>query len=120
MSRRQAREEAFKLLFQMDMNYDHHMTQAISDTFTKQIIDGVTENKEVIDQMITNHLENWSFNRIALVEKAILRIATYEIKFIEDIPIGVSIDEAVELAHTYGDEKSGKFVNGVLAKMIKK
>src|SRR5690625_391773 len=120
MNRRQAREEAFKLLFQMDMNDNHIVKLEKTDEFTQRIVDGVIEKEVEIDQILTDHLENWSLNRIALVEKAILRIATYEITFMEDIPFGVSINEAVELAHTYGDEKSGKFVNGVLSKLIKK
>lgn len=118
MNRRQAREEAFKLLFQMEMNEGQSIEDIQIDDFTKQIVTGVTNEKDKVDQIIADHLENWSLNRIAFVEKAILRIATYEITFMEDIPVGVSINEAVELAHTYGDEKSSKFINGVLSKII--
>ena len=69
--------------------------------------------------MLKEHLTNLTIDRIALVEKTILRIAIYEIKHVDDVPTAVSINEAVELAHKYGDEKSGKFINGVLAKLIK-
>lgn len=116
MSRSTAREEAFKILFQL--NFDNENQHNHSDSFTMQLVKGTEENKDKIDQIIIKYLENWSFDRIATVEKTILRIATFEITFLDDIPHGVSINEAVELAHKYGDEKSGKFINGVLAKII--
>ncbi len=119
MKRRTAREEAFKILFQIDVNDENNLVQENLPSFTKQLVEGYLENREKIDRIIKDHLENWSIDRIARVEKTILRIATYEMTFLDDIPHGVSINEAVELANKYGDEKSGKFVNGVLAKMIK-
>jgi len=120
MSRSEAREKAFKLLFQKEMNEEQKMQLEQSNKYTREIVQGVIEHSQDIDQIITDHLENWTLNRIALVEKAILRIATYEITYLDDIPLGVSINEAVELAHKYGDEKSGQFVNGVLSKITKK
>lgn len=119
MNRSQAREEAFKILFQKEMNEDHNIEKMHLNEFTKQLITGVSEHLTEVDQIISDHLENWTINRIALVEKAILRIATYEMTYLNDIPVGVSINEAVELSHKYGDEKSGKFVNGVLSKINK-
>lgn len=118
MKRRTAREEAFKILFQLDVNEEHKYEEDKLPLFTKQIVEGYIKNKNDVDQLIKDHLEKWSFDRIARVEKTILRLATYEIKYVDDIPHGVSINEAVELANKYGDEKSGKFVNGVLAKII--
>ncbi|WP_164668652.1 transcription antitermination factor NusB [Virgibacillus doumboii] len=125
MKRHSAREKAFQILFQLDINdndpekaiEDHLETMEI-DTFLLSLVQGVAEHKEAIDNTITDHLENWSFSRIASVEKTILRIAIYEIRYVQDIPTSVSINEAVELANTYGDEKAGKFVNGVLSKII--
>ncbi|WP_188453694.1 transcription antitermination factor NusB [Virgibacillus oceani] len=125
MNRHTAREKAFQILFQLDMNdinpgkaaEDYLETMEI-DAFLKKLVDGVASHKIEIDNMISEHLENWSIQRIASVEKTILRIATYEIKYVEDIPANVSINEAVELAKTFGDEKSGKFVNGVLSKIV--
>ena len=64
-------------------------------------------------------MENWSLNRLANVEKTLLRIATFEIFYELGTPKGVAINEAIEIAHIYGDEKSGQFINGVLAKMNK-
>lgn len=118
MDRRTAREEAFKLLFQHEINTVEEIKNEKMDSFTKKIVLGVTDKKEEIDQLIRNHLKNWSYERVAIVEKTVLRIAVFEITYLDDIPIGVSINEAVELSHTYGDEKSGKFVNGVLSNII--
>ena len=118
MDRQTAREEAFKHLFQRNIN-DQVNTAENMNNYTKKLVQGVSEHIEEIDQLISTHLENWTLDRIALVEKTILRIATYELKFTEDIPVAVAINEAVELGHKYGDEKSSKFINGVLSKIIK-
>ncbi|ASN05288.1 transcription antitermination factor NusB [Virgibacillus necropolis] len=125
MKRHAAREKAFQILFQIDLN-ELDPTQALAehnetgdtDSFLERLVKGVVEQKDTIDDSISNHLENWTIKRIASVEKTILRIATYEITYLEDIPTNVSINEAVELANKYGDDKSGKFVNGVLSKII--
>lgn len=126
MNRRQAREKAFQVLFSLD-NEDFNPKDAIQlsmedekpDAFLTALIYGVVEDKEAIDQQITDNLENWSFKRLAAVEKTLLRIATYEIVSDLETPIGVAINEVVELAKVYGDEKSGKFINGVLSKLNK-
>ncbi|MGJ9456929.1 transcription antitermination factor NusB [Oceanobacillus sp. CF4.6] len=125
MKRHTAREKAFQILFQLDIN-DNEPQQAIeafleseeSDEFLKMLVEGVTAHREKIDSIISDNLENWTINRIASVERTILRIATFELHFIEEVPKNVSINEAVELGNTYGDDKSGKFINGVLSKII--
>lgn len=125
MNRRTAREKAMQILFQLDIN-DSSTAEAIedflgtdkSDEFLTTLVEGVTEYTVAIDDIIKKHLENWTIDRIASVEKTILRISIYEINYLDDIPISVSINEAVELAKKYGDEMSGKFVNGVLSKII--
>lgn len=125
MKRHAAREKAFQILFQLDMN-DNDPQQAMEDyldtleidAFMMKLVQGVAEHKNTIDQTIADHLDNWSIERIASVEKTILRIAVYETNYEDEIPVGVSINEAVELANLYGDEKSGKFVNGVLSSII--
>jgi len=127
MNRHQAREKAFQILFQLELN-DQDLQQAmkdltaegtyVQDPFLVKLAEGVTAHKEVIDSAIAAHLANWSIDRIATAERTILRIAVYEMKYLEDIPTNVSINEAVELANVYGDEKSGKFVNGVLSKIV--
>lgn len=125
MNRRTAREKAFQILFQLDIN-DNEPTQAIAgfleaeenDLFLTLLVEGVTKSKTEVDAIITNHLENWSLERLAAIERTILRVATYEIHYLEDVPTNVSINEAIELGNLYGDDKSGKFINGVLSKII--
>lgn len=124
MNRRTAREKAMQILFQHDIN-ETDSAQAIEsflgseekNEFLYAIVGGVKQHIPEIDDTITEHLANWKMDRIASVEKTILRIATYEIKYMDDIPASVSINEAIELAKKYGDEKSGSFVNGVLSKI---
>ena len=125
MKRQEAREKAFQILFQIDMNevnpkdaINNMLETQPKDSFLNDIVEGVMENKEKLDTKITENLKNWTLSRIASVEKTVLRIATFEFLFLEDIPVSVSINEAVELANKYGEEKSGKFVNGVLSKII--
>lgn len=125
MNRHEAREKAFQTLFQIDVNevnpeeaINHILEDDVADSFLTYLVEGVIKNKEEIDRTISNRLENWSLNRIASVERTVLRIATLEIIYADDIPVNVSINEAVELANTYGEEKSGQFVNGVLSKII--
>jgi len=117
-SRRKAREEAFKMLFQIDVNED--IEPNFVSPFTERIVQGVIEHKDKIDRLIEKYLINWTLERISLVDKTLLRMAIYEICFEDDVPFAVSINEAVELAHKYSDEKSGKFINGVLSNIIKK
>ncbi|WP_163969960.1 transcription antitermination factor NusB [Oceanobacillus halotolerans] len=124
MNRHTARENAFKILFQLDMNDDQleeieDDTDSIQvDDYGSKLVQGVREKREELDETISTHLEKWTINRIASVEKTVLRISLYEIKYLDDVPTNVSINEAVELANRYGEEKSGKFVNGVLSKII--
>lgn len=125
MKRHEAREKAFQTLFQIDINevepaaaINNILEDEKNDAFLTYLVEGVIKNKRRIDQTISAHLENWTLSRLASVERTVLRIATYEIQFSEDIPKNVSINEAIELANKYGEEKSGKFVNGVLSKII--
>ncbi|WP_186578085.1 transcription antitermination factor NusB [Aquibacillus kalidii] len=126
MKRRTAREKAFQILFQMDMNdiepkeaMEHVLEGERGDDFLSELVIGVNKHRLAIDEKISQNLENWTIERLASVEKALLRIATYEMFYGADTPQGVAINEAVEIAHSYGDEKSGKFINGVLSKMLK-
>lgn len=125
MNRRKAREKALQILFQHDLN-DQDFKQAMqdflqqnnNDPFLTKIVEGVAKQMTTIDQTLSDHLDHWSIDRLASVEKTVLRIAIYEIAFMEDIPNNVAINEAVELAKKFGEEKSGTFVNGVLSKII--
>lgn len=86
--------------------------------FVMSLVEGVAEKKEYIDDLIQESSRNWSLDRMPIVDRNILRMAIYEILFMEDIPLKVSINEAVELAKTYGTDESGRFVNGVLGNII--
>ncbi|UOR12347.1 transcription antitermination factor NusB [Halobacillus amylolyticus] len=125
MKRRIAREKAFQALFQIDSSeinadeaIEHVVDEQIHDAFLNQLVHGVVTHKEDIDQWIGNHLENWSFPRLARVEKTLLRMAAYEMRYSEDVPAQVAINEAIELAKVFGEDQSGKFINGVLSKMV--
>src|SRR5699024_12516154 len=118
MNRRQAREEAFKILFEQYINTQELDIHAkTDDTYIINVVTGVLKEQERIDEKIKQHLKNWTFERIAPVEKAILRLSVYELLFVESIPIAVSINEAVELAHAYADDQSSKVVIGVVSNM---
>lgn len=123
--RRKARELAVKVLFHLEFNLDDraevfdviwesfHFPQE-AKTFSWELVSGVYENRDVIDNMITKASKNWRLSRMSIVDKCILRLATYEILFMDDIPPKVSIDEAIELGKKFGDKDSPRFINGVL------
>jgi N utilization substance protein B len=85
--------------------------------FTKKIVDGVIENLKSIDETISNYAPSWPISQITLVDRNILRIGVYELNFTSDIPPKVAINEAIELAKSFGGAASGKFVNGVLGSL---
>jgi len=125
MKRRTAREKAMQSLFQLEMNETDPelairavLGTAKSDSFLMSLVEGVSNNKDTLDAVIRQHLADWTLDRIATTEKVILRISVYEMNHLPDIPESVSINEAVELAKKYGNDKSGQFVNGVLSKII--
>ncbi|MDM5320595.1 transcription antitermination factor NusB [Bacillus altitudinis] len=122
MKRRTAREKALQTLFQIDVsNIDpkeaitHALDEQESDPFFEELVFGVLEQKDKLDDMISQHLVNWKLDRIANVDRAILRLSVYEMVHQEDIPVSVSMNEAIELAKLFGDDKAPKFVNGVLS-----
>lgn len=124
MNRHTAREKALQALFQIDVGRiepEEAIRGVIRDDeidpFLKQLVFGVIEHQEEIDEMLRANLEKWALERVANVDRSILRMATYEMKYIEDVPVKVSMDEAIELAKKFGDDKSGRFVNGVLSKV---
>ncbi|MBR5140060.1 MAG: transcription antitermination factor NusB [Clostridia bacterium] len=124
MNRKTARENAFILLFEgvskNDETAEEIFEKATSvrelecDNYVKSVFFGVYTNARVIDECIDKCLIGWKKERVSITSKAILRLATYEMMFMEDIPVKVSINEAVELAKKYDDDKAYGFVNGVL------
>jgi len=87
------------------------------DTFVEQLVNGVETNKATIDQHIREALVNWSFERLGNIERTILRLAVYELLFETNIPVRVTINEAIELTKAFADEEATKIVNGVLGKV---
>ncbi len=92
---------------------DESVTE-LERTFALELVTGVMDQREEIDSVITTHSRHWRLERIAKVELAILRIAVYEMVYRPDIPPKVSINEAVELSKSFGDENSRSFINGIL------
>ncbi|MBN3037835.1 MAG: transcription antitermination factor NusB [Candidatus Omnitrophica bacterium] len=128
--RSQARELALKFLYQIDITkeelacalvdfWQEHRARASVKDFANQIIKGTLDNLPKIDSTISNYAQNWQLKRMAVIDRNILRMATFELDFLPDIPPKVSINEAVELAKKYGDMESSKFVNGILDKIHK-
>ncbi len=124
MKRHMARELAVQSLFQMELS-DLTAQEAIEfavegkeyDTFVEQLVNGVETNKATIDQHIREALVNWSFERLGNIERTILRLAVYELLLETNIPVRVTINEAIELTKAFADEEATKIVNGVLGKV---
>lgn len=87
--------------------------------FSKNVIQGVKKNLTEIDKIITRYAPEWPLEQITVIDRNILRLGIFELKFVKDIPPKVAINEAIELAKTFGGESSGKFVNGVLGSIFK-
>jgi len=126
MKRRTAREKALQALFQVNVSKTdpneaivHALDEQKSDQFMEALVFGTIEHEKELDELITPHLVNWTIDRLANIDKTILRMAVYELKYEHDIPANVTLDEAVELAKAFGDEQSSKFINGVLSKIKK-
>ncbi len=125
--RRKSRINAVILLYQRDLlgkDIDKIIENNLIsgrkyDNFTLKLSRGVEKNKKNIDNMIKKVVENWTLERIAIIDRNILRVAIYEMFYEEDIPLKVSVDEAIEIAKTMGQkEDTPKFVNGVLGKIL--
>jgi N utilization substance protein B len=129
--RTKAREFALQILYEIDITHDDyaiclevfwnaHLEDNIEEEvkkFTTELIKGVTENLEIINEKISRYANNWELKRMAVVDRNVLRISCYELMFCDDIPAKVSINEAIELAKKYSNPEAGKFVNGILDKI---
>ncbi len=87
--------------------------------YTERLVEGTLENLSKIDPTIERYADNWEMDRMACVDRNILRLAAFEMLFIDEIPLKVAINEAVELAKRYGESDSSKFVNGILDRIAK-
>ncbi len=130
--RTQSREWALKILYQLEITgkplaevieefiqNEEAQDKEVGD-FCKQLVVGVQENISAINQKIARYVTNWEFERIAIIDRNILRLGIFELLYVADVPPKVTINEAVELAKKYGDLDSSKFVNGVLDNIHKK
>jgi transcription antitermination protein NusB len=135
-SRRRAREAALQALYQMDLNPGLTPAQALAHifetfargepaeadeadlrTFTTRLVTGVIERRAQIDELLANASTHWRLDRMAAVDRNLLRLGVEEILFETEIPASVTIDEAVEIAKRYGTSESPAFVNGVLQRI---
>lgn len=122
------RRLALEILFTQELNPQplekilNHRKLAgrrLPSEFGLKLVKGVLEHKKELDKLIDKYAQNWRVERMPLTDRNILRLALYEIVYEDQIPYGVSINEAVELAKLYGTEDSGRFVNGVLGKVVR-
>ena len=131
MSRRELREQIFKLLFRIEFNSKEEMPEQtrfffeeeeenqanVSDTaYITEKLNKILDKLSEIDRILNEKVQGWNTDRMGKVDLTILRLAVYEILYDEEIPTGVAINEAVELAKKFGQDSSSSFVNGVLAK----
>lgn len=139
MSRKQAREIALHLVFEMGFRnleteemledrLDESILSSISEeiklyagkitekdtSYIKEVVNGVAHHVQELDELIEKNAKGWSMKRISRMTIAVLRLAIYEMKYVNDVPVGVAINEAVELAKTYETDDTGSFVNGIL------
>ena len=130
-TRRVAREAAIQYLFSHELNkveegsigdddfWDIRPTRPKEREFAEELLTGLAAEQETIDKAIMDAVDNYAFHRIAVVDRSILRLATYEILFCDNIPVPVSINEAVEIAKRFSSEDSAGFVNGILDRIRK-
>jgi len=127
-----ARECALKILYRIEISKESiedslkdfwsksaDSADKESHDFAETLVKGIYENLAAIDDMISKYTDNWSISRMAVIDKNVMRMSVYEMLYRDDIPLNVSINEAIELAKKYGDIDSGKFVNGILDKIKK-
>ncbi|RHG29595.1 transcription antitermination factor NusB [Roseburia intestinalis] len=131
MTRREIREQVFKMLFRVEFYNQEEMSEQIAlceddacnwkekdKTYIFEKVEKISEKLEEIDAKINEVSEGWKTGRMGKVDLTLIRLAVYEMLYEEDVPAKVAINEAVELAKQYGTDNSPSFVNGVLAKLV--
>ena len=132
-ARSKARKRALDILFQADVRGEdlpailateakraaNEPAREASWLYAREIVDGVIDNREAIDEQITTFAKDWSLARMPAVDRAVLRIGVWEILYNDEVPAAVAIDEAVELAKEFSTDDSGSFVHGVLARIAR-
>lgn len=115
------RYEELKLQFSDDAEVElneNELDEIIDRNYANEIARNMKENKDTIDNLINKYAKNWTVNRMAKVDLAILRLAIYEMLYAPNVPTKVSINEAIELSKLYCDDKSPKFINGILGSVV--
>ncbi|BDV30586.1 transcription antitermination factor NusB [Microbacterium terricola] len=132
-ARTKARKRALDILFQADVRGEevaatlaaeakrasNEPAREASWLYAREIVDGVIDNRDEIDEQITTFAKDWSLARMPAVDRAVLRIGVWELLFNDEVPAAVAIDEAVELAKEYSTDESGSFVHGVLGRIAR-
>ena len=131
MTRRELREQIFYMLFRVEFHEVEEMPEQFrmyeemlvrcseKDTnYIKEKVNDIVAHVAEIDELINNVAEGWKTTRMGKVDLSILRLAVYEMKYDEDVPVKVAINEAIELAKSYGADESAAFINAVLAKLV--
>jgi N utilization substance protein B len=127
ITRRKSREAAVIVLYQSDLlgkDPEEVLKNEIDfgkkiDEFALELVIGVNKNRKAIDEEIVGVVENWTIERIAIIDRNILRVAIYEMLFEKDIPLKVSVDEAIEIAKSLGQkDDTPKFINGILGRIL--
>lgn len=130
-ARSKARKRALDMLFSSDVRGESvesilaaeairasgEPSRAASWLYAREIVDGIIDHGDEIDELIRTHSRDWKLERMPVVDRAVLRIGAWELLYNEEVPAAVAIDEAVELAKEFSTDESGAFVNGVLARI---
>ncbi|HKM43566.1 MAG TPA: transcription antitermination factor NusB [Limnochordia bacterium] len=130
MSRRLARQVAFQTLFQIDLSKNDPETalqqrldgvalSSENQDYVRTVVQGVHEHIPALDAQISTISKSWEVHRLGYIDRSILRLAIYEIVFMDAIPVGVTVNEAVELAKEFGDDESPRFINGLLGTVVR-
>ncbi len=130
ISRHEARKDALQILYQLDMNPSLSVLEAIAhyerlytkeggrlDDYVLKVVNGVREHLKELDEEVSTQSENWRMDRMAIVDRNILRIGVYELKYCDDVPATVTINEMVEIAKEFGAEATPSFTNAILDKL---
>ena len=128
--RRKSRELALQALYQLDVTkqdpsqvlaqfQQHFVPHEVKDEFLVRLVLGVLDHSQEIDRLIERFSENWRLDRMSIIDRNILRMATFELIYCEDIPPKVALNEAIDLGKKYGSEDSGSFINGILDRIQK-
>ena len=126
--RRDGRETAVQFLFSKDITKESNLedldnffslstAKSGAKKFAKELLQGILDQKDNIDQIIAANVDNFEINRLSAVDRNVLRLAIYEMRYRSDVPTAVCINEAIEISKRFGTEDSGRFVNGVLDKI---